>query len=114
MLQQALAACAKRSAELFQQKALIVDDELYGVIDLPRTMNLFRGRIICFPGYGNVQVTSVSADTLRCSRTIDSALAESAMAVYPLTVVPATLSRAKSKDDATFDDPISPTPTEFL
>jgi hypothetical protein len=114
MLQQALAACAKRSAELFQQKALIVDDELYGVIDLPRTMNLFRGRVIRFPGYGDVQVTSVSADTLRCSKTVDGALAESASAVYPLTVVPAALSRAKSKDDVTFDEPIPPTPTEFL
>ena len=115
MLQQALAACAKRSAELFQQKALIVDDELYGVIDLPRSMNLFRGRIVHFPGYNQVQVTSVNADTLWCSRRLDLVLAEEALRVYPLTVAPACTVRSRDRDEgARLEVPTILTPTEFL
>lgn len=61
---------------VFKSKILIVDDEIYGKVDFPLSMLLGRGKLMSFPGYGQVQVLDATIDTLLCTKKINLELAD--------------------------------------
>lgn len=71
-LMQAMSMQGSTSAT--KTRVLFVDDEMYGPMEFPKSFILGRGQLLKLAGYGEVQVTAATIDTLHCKKEINEEL----------------------------------------